>query len=650
MNISRYNKSAFFSIAILILSILVVILASLFYYLTNNQVATNNESMMITSKLTAQSVMEKVDRNFYERFGDVQAFAYNQLAVSTASRDSVVDGVQKFINTMTAYYVLYDLMMICNNEGRVLVVNTQDKNGNKISSQHLLDKNVSEEEWFKVCTSAEGPKGGAWFSDFAVNNEIGQIYGTQGHGMAYAAPIKNAEGIVVGVWYNFASWKEVTDGIREEAEQNLAKDHNGAFVIITKKTGEIISAQNSSLILTQSLNVDDEGIVQASDNTAIPVANLTYGVSKSKGAYTFAGKEWITAAFIPKEKISWSVFFSRKNIMAVLVCLFVLIFVAAYVYYFFNKNIIRRINEIRSLQQRLSEGEIVQVNEDKKQDEFGEMKKSLKTLAESLRGKASFADEISKRNLSVKLENVSSEDTLGNSLLNMQSQLQLALQADAERNWVAEGIAQISVILRSSSSTEDLYSKIIKFVVTYLNANQGGLFILKEHEGEKKLILSSCYAYDKKKYLEKVFNLEQGLIGQSIIEKETVYLTDIPTNYTHITSGLGGASPKSLLIIPLKSNDEIFGAIEIASFNKFKKHEIDLAEKLAESIAASIGAIEKTEQTKILLEQLQQQTEEMKSQEEEMRQNMEELSATQEEMLRKEKEYLLKIELGKSRV
>src|SRR3954470_14136369 len=102
MNIGRSRKSAFFSVGVLVLGILVFILASLFYYLTNNQVSANNESLTITSRLTAQSVMEKVDRNFYERFGDVQAFAYNQLAVATASNDSVADGIQNFINTMTA--------------------------------------------------------------------------------------------------------------------------------------------------------------------------------------------------------------------------------------------------------------------------------------------------------------------------------------------------------------------------------------------------------------------------------------------------------------------------------------------------------------------------------------------------------------------
>ncbi|MBT1702708.1 GAF domain-containing protein [Chryseosolibacter indicus] len=637
----KYNRSAFFSVSVLSLIILVLVLASLFYYLVINQVEAGNNSMAVTAELTAQSVMEKVDRNFYERFGDVQAFAFNHLAISTAENDSVVAGTQEFLNTMTAYYVLYDLMMICNSSGKVLAVNTKDKNGHAIGSEHFLNLNMANEEWFKVCTSTEGPKGGAWYSDFTSNPQIGSIYGTKGYGMAFAAPIKNNNGNVVGVWFNYASWKEVTEGIREEAEQNLSKDHKNAFVVMTKSTGEIISTGNHEL-LGKMLSLNSEKALQ--NETVIPVSNYIYGLSKSKGAYTFSGKNWITATFIPKEKISWAVFFSKKNMFAVGICLLVLISVVIYIYKFFKKNIISRINELKTLQFQLSEGEIINVNEDsRRSDEFSDMKRSLSKLAKSLQFKSSFADEISKGNLTASLEHTNEKDALGNSLLNMQSQLLVAKQKDNERNWSAEGLAEIASILRSFNLTEELYNKIVKFVVTYLNANQGALFLITEKEEGSVLMLTSCYAYDKKKFIEKELNPDQGLIGQVIVEKQTLYLKEIPVDYVHITSGLGGASPKALLIVPLKVSEQVFGALELASFDEFKPYQIEFAEKLAESIAASLSSIQQTVKTKILLEQLQQQTEEMKSQEEEMRQNMEELSATQEEMIRKEKEYIAKI-------
>jgi methyl-accepting chemotaxis protein len=191
---------------------------------------------------------------------------------------------------------------------------------------------------------------------------------------------------------------------------------------------------------------------------------------------------------------------------------------------------------------------------------------------------------------------------------------------------------------------EELYSNAIKFTVTYLRANQGGLFLIEGDDDDQKIRLVSCYAYEKKKFMEKVMDMGSGLVGQCILEKETIYLTDIPGSYVHITSGLGGSNPNAIIIVPLKANDQVYGAIEVASFTRLKAHEISFLEKIAESIASTVGTAKGSERTKELVEQLQQQTEEMKSQEEEMRQNMEELSATQEEMIRKEREYIARIQ------
>jgi methyl-accepting chemotaxis protein len=541
-------------------------------------------------------------------------------------------------------------MMICNRQGKVLAVNTQDKNGRPIRSQEILNENVAGEAWFRACTTSGGPAGGAWFSDFTANPQVGQIYGTEGYGMAFAAPIRDAQGTIVGVWYNYASWNEVTEGIRQEAEQDLQKDHPGAYVILTKNSGEVISAADKTL-LSHALSVSEDNILtEQQAKTSIPVHNLMYGISRSKGAYTFEGKKWITAVFIPKEKISWSIFLSRKNLAAVLVCLLVVFTVAVYIYYFFKKKIISRIRDIQDLQQRLSEGEIIRISDNgHEEDEFGRMNQSLGQLARNLQYKAAFADEISQGHLTAQLEGIHDNDILGNSLMNMRKQLEIAKESTAQRNWMAEGLAQVGVILRSYESLDQLYAKIIKFVITYLKANQGGLFLITGSDDQREITLVGAYAYGKKKFVEKTLSLGQGLIGQSIAEKETIYLTDIPASYIHITSGLGGATPNALLIVPLRWNDEILGVVEMASFEKFKPHEIELAEKLAESIGASLGSIRGSENTLELVTRLQQQTEEMKSQEEEMRQNMEELSATQEEMLRKEKEYLARIHVLENR-
>src|SRR5690606_41854967 len=102
------------------------------------------------------------------------------------------------------------------------------------------------------------------------------------------------------------------------------------------------------------------------------------------------------------------------------------------------------------------------------------------------------------------------------------------------------------------------------------------------------LELFGCYAYDKKRYVEKTIAPGQGLVGQTYLEKSTNYLTKIPPNYVNITSGLGEATPNCLVIVPLKFNDIVEGILEIASFKPFQQHEIEFLQKIGAIIDSDI--------------------------------------------------------------
>lgn len=264
-----------------------------------------------------------------------------------------------------------------------------------------------------------------------------------------------------------------------------------------------------------------------------------------------------------------------------------------------------------------------------------ELKEQLSSISKNI----AFADEISKGNLSVELE-LEKGDHLGESLLKMRENLQVAYEKDQQDKFVNIGLARASEILRLESNNLDtLSNNVLTFLVKYLEANQGGLFILNTTDAAQPLLeLKACYAYDRKKFMEKTIEPGEGLVGQAYTEGETIYLTEVPEHYVSISSGLGESRPRCIVIIPLKINDTIFGVIEIASFVVLEKYKIDFIEKIGESIATSISNAQVNERTQRLLQESQQQAEMLRSQEEEMRQNMEELAATQEEMERKAQE------------
>ena len=229
------------------------------------------------------------------------------------------------------------------------------------------------------------------------------------------------------------------------------------------------------------------------------------------------------------------------------------------------------------------------------------------------------------------------QTTLAGELIQMREQMEQVRGDDQKRLWSTEGLSRVAEITRQHQSDVQLLSdQLLTYLVRYLRANQGMLFFWDEEK--QHLVLASCHAYDKKKFVEQQISPGEGLVGQTFLEQETTHLTEIPAAYMTIASGLGQALPNSLLLVPLKVNERTIGILELASFGTFAEHMIAFLEEAGEIIASSVATAQLNQQTQALLAQSQQQAEEMRAQEEEMRQNVEELQATQEEMERKAQE------------
>lgn len=254
-----------------------------------------------------------------------------------------------------------------------------------------------------------------------------------------------------------------------------------------------------------------------------------------------------------------------------------------------------------------------------------------------------FADSISQGHLQADYPSRET-DALGQSLLNMRQSLVAASEREERERFQTVGLAEIGEILRrNGDNLSQLCDQVIEAVVKYMKGNQGSIFILEDNGNEPPYLqLMASRAWNRKKFLQKRIELGTGLAGQAVLERESIFLREIPENYISITSGLGEANPRSILIVPLKSEEQVVGVIELASFKVFSDFEQRFLEKVGESIASTIITARNNERTKVLLEQSNLLTEQMKAQEEEIRQNMEEMQATQEEMQRAQRELAAK--------
>jgi putative methionine-R-sulfoxide reductase with GAF domain len=285
-------------------------------------------------------------------------------------------------------------------------------------------------------------------------------------------------------------------------------------------------------------------------------------------------------------------------------------------------------------------------------NEIGQVANTVSETIENLRDATDFVQAIGEGNLTLDykqaLDNnyARGNNRLADSLIDMQERLKQLNEEEKKRQWANEGLTRFVDILRSSNDNiHTLGDKIISSLVHYTHSNQGGLYILNDDdERNKYLELISLFAFDIKKHSEQRIKLGEGILGQTFLERETTYITNIPQEYVRITSGLGDSTPKAILIVPLKVDQAVYGLVELASFDAYEPHEIAFVEKLGETIASTLGNVKAAQKNRILIEQFQEQTEQMRAQEEEMRQNMEELQATQEEISRKERSYITRIQ------
>jgi hypothetical protein len=272
-------------------------------------------------------------------------------------------------------------------------------------------------------------------------------------------------------------------------------------------------------------------------------------------------------------------------------------------------------------------------------DELSLIGKFMIDLNTELSRKAEFVREMREGHLYTDFKPRSEHDTLGQSLVQIRNNLIKIKEDEKKQNWSAESLAQFVEILRSSTDIKDLSNNIIRSLVNIVAANQGAIYTTVKTDGEEEFLeMQACYAFKRTKFMTDRIAIGEGIIGQAYLERETIYLKDVPDSFVKITSGLGEANPRNVLIVPLKINQVVVGIIEMASFREFSSHEIAFVEKIGENIAHTISSIHITHHTTKLLTESQELTEQMRAQEEELKQNQEELQATQEEISRKYKQ------------
>ncbi len=196
---------------------------------------------------------------------------------------------------------------------------------------------------------------------------------------------------------------------------------------------------------------------------------------------------------------------------------------------------------------------------------------------------------------------------------------------NSEQDWLKTNLAKFSRMLQGQRDLTNVGRMVLSELCPVVTAQQAEFYVFDTKGDGDKLTLLASYASEGKESLGKQIRLGQGIVGQCALEKEKIVLENLPQNYIRISSGLGEASARSVLVLPLIFEGQVKGVLELASFEGFNPTHQALLDQLTESIGIVLNTIEANMRTEGLLKQSQSLAQQLQTRQQELQQTNEEL-------------------------
>jgi putative methionine-R-sulfoxide reductase with GAF domain len=139
--------------------------------------------------------------------------------------------------------------------------------------------------------------------------------------------------------------------------------------------------------------------------------------------------------------------------------------------------------------------------------------------------------------------------------------------------------------LKHAKDEKEILQSGLHSICKELEAGQGAIYLVNATGSVRKVELKAGYALHLGETAVLSYEFGEGLVGQAAAGQKTMYADELPEGYIKILSGLGSASPRFLLIVPMKSGDHVVGVMEIASFTPISEDERKFVEESAQLVA-----------------------------------------------------------------
>jgi len=187
--------------------------------------------------------------------------------------------------------------------------------------------------------------------------------------------------------------------------------------------------------------------------------------------------------------------------------------------------------------------------------------------------------------------------------------------------WLRNGQTAFSQRIQGEQRLDQLGQHVLNFLADYLHAQVGAFYVV---EGGNTLRRYGGYATPAGTGADEV-QKGHGLLGQAALENRVIHVRDVPADYLHVTSTLGGSKARELIVSPAAADGSVHAVLELGFFRRVEPADLELLERISESLGVAVRASKDRTRLEDLLAETQRQAEELQTQQEELRVSNEEL-------------------------
>jgi HAMP domain-containing protein/nitrogen-specific signal transduction histidine kinase/CheY-like chemotaxis protein len=187
-----------------------------------------------------------------------------------------------------------------------------------------------------------------------------------------------------------------------------------------------------------------------------------------------------------------------------------------------------------------------------------------------------------------------------------------------EQAWLKTNLANFNRMLQGQRDLLTVGRLILSELAPIVSAQHGVLYIMTNSADNPELKLLASYAHGEERTAKNSFQLGESLVGQAALEKKRIVLSDVPSDYVTVSSGLGASRPINIVVLPILFEGEVKAVVELSSLNRFSSTHEAFLDQLTESIGIVLNTIEANTRTEDLLKQSQLLAAELQNRQEEL--------------------------------